>query len=116
MFSKENIKNIIILAIGFFWCSSLYLTQEQYLVKYADVDFVNIVELLFGSIAMALGILTFGLLYRKNKNVKLFYLIFMVLSIVSMISFFATDNIYVMSVCLCLTCFFGTAGLSTAAR
>jgi len=110
MFSKENIKIIIILAIGFFWCSSLYLTQEQYLIKYADVNFVNIAELLFGSIAMALGILTFGLLARKNKNVKLLYLIFMILSIIIMISFFATQNIYVMSVCLCLTCFFGTAG------
>lgn len=110
MFNKENIKNIIILAVGFFWCSSLYLTQEQYLVKYADVNFVNIVELLFGSIAMALGILTFGLLARKNKNVKLIYLIFMLLSIVTMLSFFATNNIYVMGVCLCLTCFFGTAG------
>ena len=110
MFSKNNLKYILILALGFFWCSSLYLTQEQYLAKYASVNFVNIVELLFGSISMALGILTFGLLYRKNKNMKNYFIVFMVLSIISMISFFATKNIYVMTVCMCLTCFLGTAG------
>lgn len=110
MFSKINLKNILILALGFFWCSSIYLTQEQYLTNYASVDFVNIAELLFGSLSMALGILTFGLLYKYNKNVKMFYIIFTFLSIVSMITFFATDNKYLMSVCLCLTCFFGTAG------
>lgn len=110
MLNKNNLKYILVLAIGFFWCSSVYLTQEQYLTNYASVEFVNIVELLFGSISMALGILFFGLLYRKNKNVRNVYIIFMILSIVSIISFFGTKNIYVMSVCLCLTCLFGTAG------
>ena len=110
MFNKNNLKYIFILAIGFFWCSSLYLTQEQHLTSYASVEFVNIVELLFGSLSMALGILTFGLLYRKNKNVKNIFIIFMLLSLVSMISFFSTENKYFMSVCLCLSCFFGTAG------
>ena len=110
MFSKNNLKYILILAIGFFWCSSLYLTQEQYLTNYASVGFINIAELLFGSLAMALGILTFGLLYRKRKNVRNVYIIFMLLALVSMISFFATKNKYFMSVCLCLSCFFGTAG------
>ena len=110
MLNKNNLKYIFILAIGFFWCSSVYLTQEQYLFKYASEDFVNIVELLFGSLSMALGILTFGLIYRKNKNMEMLYTIFMLLSIVSMVTFFATKNIYVMSVCLCLTCFLGTAG------
>lgn len=110
MLNKNNLKYILVLTIGFFWCSSVYLTQEQYLTNYASVEFVNIVELLFGSISMALGILFFGLLYRKNKNVRNVYIIFMILSIVSMISFFGTKNIYVMSVCLCLTCLFGTAG------
>lgn len=110
MLNKNNLKYILVLAIGFFWCSSVYLTQEQYLTNYASVEFVNIVELLFGSISMALGILFFGLLYRKDKNVRNVYIIFMILSIVSMISFFGTKNIYVMSVCLCLTCLFGTAG------
>ena len=110
MFSKNNLKYILIVALGFFWCSSLYLTQEQYLANYADVNFVNIVELLFGSISMALGILIFGLLYRKNKNVRNLYIIFTLLSIVSMISFFATHNIYLMAVYMCFTCIFGTAG------
>ncbi len=110
MFNKNNLKYVLILAIGFFWCSSVYLTQEQYLVKYASENFVNTVELLFGSLSMALGILTFGLLYRNNKNLKVNYIIFMLLSIVSMLTFFATKNIYIMGVCLCLTCFFGTAG------
>lgn len=110
MFNKNNLKYILILAIGFFWCSSLYLTQEQYLIQYVDTNYINIIELLFGSLAMALGILTFGLLYRKKKNILMYYTIFMILSIVAMIIFFATDNIYLMSVCLCLTCFLGTAG------
>ena len=110
MFSKNNLKYILILAIGFFWCSSLYLTQEQYLVKYASSEFVNTVELLFGSLSMALGILTFSVLYKKGKNMHMLYIIFMLLSIVSMIGFFATKNIYLMSISLCLTCFLGTAG------
>ena len=110
MFSKNNLKYILILAIGFFWCSSVYLTQEQHLTNYASVEFVNIAELLFGSVSMALGILTFGLLYRKNKTVKNIYIIFMLLALISMITFFATENKYLMSICLCLCCFFGTAG------
>ena len=75
MFSKNNIKYILILDIGFFWCSSLYLTQEQYLVNYAETNFINIVELLFGSLSMALGILLFGLLYKHNRNMKMYYLV-----------------------------------------
>lgn len=110
MFNKNNFKYILILAIGFFWCSSLYLTQEQYLANYASVRFVNIVELLFGSLSMALGILAFGLLYRKNKNVKIIYIISMLLTLVSIISFFATKNKYFMGACLCSACFLGTAG------
>ena len=110
MFSKNNLKNILVLSLGFFWCSSVYLTQEQYLTNYADVNFINIVELLFGSLSMALGILTFGLLYKHNKNTKILYVIFTLLSIVSIVTFFATNNKYLMGTCLCLTCFFGTAG------
>ena len=110
MLQKNNLKYILILAIGFFWCSSLYLTQEQYLAKYASVNFVNIVELLFGSLAMALGIFLFCLLYRSKKNVKNLYTLFMMLSVVVMIVGFATDNIYITGICLCLNCFLGTAG------
>ena len=64
MFSKNNLKVILILALGFFWCSSLYLSQEQFMTSYADTNFVNTADLLFGSLSMALGILIFGLLYR----------------------------------------------------
>ena len=110
MFSKNNLKIILILAIGFFWCGSLYLTQEQALANYASTDFVNTAELLFGSLSMAIGILMFGMLYRHNRNMKMYYIIFMILSIIAAISFFATKNKYIMSVCLCLTCLFGTAG------
>ena len=110
MFSKNNIKCILILAIGFFWCSSIYLTQEQYLTNYASTDFVNIAELLFGSLSMAIGILIFGLLYRKNKNMKMHYVISILLALISAISFFATKNKYVMSIFMCSTCLFGTAG------
>ena len=110
MFKKNNLKNILLLAIGFFWCSSVYLSQEQYLLKYASVDFVNTAELLYGSLAMALGILTFGLIYKNNKNMKAWYLVSMILSIISMVLFFFSRNKYVMSIYLCLTCFFGTAG------
>ena len=110
MFNKNNLKYILILAIGFFWCSSVYLTQEQYMLNYVDDNFINIVELLFGSISMALGILTFGLIYRKTKNIKILYTIFMLLSIGTIIIFFITKNIYLMSICLCLTCYLGTAG------
>jgi len=110
VFNKSNLKYILILAVGFFWCSSVYLTQEQYLVNYASTNFVNIVELLFGSLSMALGILVFGLLYRKNRNVRNLYIMFMILSIISMIAFFATKNKYVMGAFMCSTCFFGTAG------
>ena len=59
---------------------------------------------------MALGILTFGLIYRKTKNIKILYTIFMLLSIGTIIIFFITKNIYLMSICLCLTCYLGTAG------
>ena len=110
MFSKNNIKMILILAIGFFWCSSLYLSQEQYLTNYASTNFVNTADLLFGSLSMALGILIFGLLYRSNRNMKMHYSIFILLAIVSTICFFATKNKYVMAICLSLTCLFGTAG------
>ena len=67
---KNNIKYILILAIGFFWCSSIYLTQEQYLVNYVSDNYINIVELLFGSIAMALGILLFAIIYYYRKNIN----------------------------------------------
>ena len=110
MFSKNNLKYIAILALGFFWCGSVYLTEEQYLLNYASEDFINIVELLFGSIAMALGILTFGMIYKRCKNIKKYYALFILISLITSCIFFITKNTIIMSICLCLTCFFGTAG------
>ncbi len=110
MLNKVNIKHIIILALGFFWCSSVYLTQEQYLSQYANVNFVNIVELLFGSLAMALGILLFSFIYKHSKRIELYYGLFTILSVIFIIAFFGTKNIYLMSIFMILTCLFGTAG------
>ena len=110
MLSKNNLKYILILALGFFWCSSVYLTQEQYLLKYANVDFVNIVELLFGSLSMALGILIFGILYRRIKNIKKYYIVSIIIALILSVIFFITESKTIMSICLCLTCLFGTAG------
>lgn len=110
MFIKNNIKYILILALGFFWCSGIYLTQEQHLLNYSNESFVNIVELLFGSIAMALGIFIFGLLYRNCKDLKKYYIVFTIIALTTSTVFFLTKNTTIMSICLCLTCLFGTAG------
>ncbi len=110
MFNKNNLKYILILALGFFWCSSTYLTQEQYLTSYASTNFINIVELLFGSLSMAFGILLFAFLYRKKANVKLYYFIFVIISIVSMILFFITKNKNIMGLLMNIICILGTAG------
>lgn len=110
MFSKNNLKYIFILALGFFWCSSLYLTQEQYLLQYTSVDVVNLVELLFGSFAMAFGIFLFAILARKVKNIKKYYLISILLSVICSLLFFMIKNVVVMSIMMCLTCVFSTAG------
>ena len=110
MFSKNNIKNILILALGFFWCSALYLVQQTYLLKYCNKEFVNLVALLYGSISMALGILIFMIIYKLSKNIKSYYILFNIFAIISSILFFGTDNKTLMSICLCTTCLFGTAG------
>ncbi len=110
MFSKNNIKNILILALGFFWCSALYLIQQTYLLKYCNKEFVNLVALLYGSISMALGILLFIIIYKLSKDIKSYYILFSIFAIISSILFFGTDNKTLMSICLCTTCLFGTAG------
>ena len=110
MFSKNNFKYILILALGFFWCSSVYLSQEQYLISYASTNFINVAEMLLGSISMALGILFFALLYKKAKRLKLCYLIFTIIATLSMCLFFFIKNKYVLAALMCATCFFGTAG------
>lgn len=110
MFSKNNIKYILILAIGFLWCSSIYLTQEQYLLKYMSDVSVNIVDMLFGSFSMALGIILFIILYKRKNNIKKIYVLFLALSLLFSISLFLISSNVAMSIILCLICLLGSAG------
>ena len=110
MFNKINIKHIIILALGFFWCSAIYLTEQTYLLKFCNKDFVSYIAIFYGSLAMALGILLYIIIFKRTKNIKLYYLLFTIFSIISSFVFFGTNNNTIMSICLCLTCLFGTAG------
>ena len=110
MFRKINLKHIVILALGFFWCSAIYLTQQTYLLNYCDKEFVNIVAILYGSLSMALGILLYIIICKKSKNIKSYYALFSLFAIVISFLFFGTENKIIMSICLCLTCLFGTAG------
>jgi len=110
MFSKSNLKQIVILALGFFWCSAIYLTQQTYLLEYCDKDYVNIVAILYGSLSMAVGILLYMLIFKKSKNIKLYYVLFTIFAIIFSFVFFKTENKIIMSICLSLTCLFGTAG------
>ena len=110
MFNKNNLKYILILAIGFFACSSIYLTESTILGEYSDVAFSNRVAVVYANFTMAFGILLFSMIYRKAKNIRQHYILCMLLTLISLITFFTTDNIILMSVCLCLSCFFGTSG------
>ena len=110
MFCKSNLKQICILALGFFWCSSVYLTQSTMLSLYSNQDFSNIISVVFGNLSMALGIFLFALIYKKVRNTKRYYILAMLFSLISLITFFGTKNHIVMSVCLCLTALFGTSG------
>lgn len=114
MFSKKNLKYIFLTGIGFFWCSSLYLTQEQYLLNYMSALSVNIVDMLFASLSMAIGIILFMYLYRHNKNIKAIYIIFLIISIAFSIIYFMVPLNIVMSIMLCLICLLGTAGYGGA--
>lgn len=114
MFSKNNLKYILILGIGFLWCSSMYLVEEQYLLNYMSDVSVNIVDMLFGSFAMALGMFLFFWFYRKNKSIKKIYVLFLYLSILLSISFFVVPSKVFMSVILCLICLLGSAGFGAA--
>lgn len=94
----------------FFLCSSIYLIQQKNLLKCCNKTFVNEVAVLYGSFSMALGILLFMFIYKKSKNIKSYYILFSIFSIISSMLFFGTNNNILMSICLCLTCLFGTAG------
>lgn len=110
MFSKNNLKFILILGIGFLWCSSLYLTQEQHLLNYLSASNTNIVDMLYASLSMALGIILFCIMYKKNMNVKKIYILFLSLTILLSIVFFLISSSVALSIILCLTCLLGAAG------
>ena len=110
MFSKVHLKHILILALGFFWCSAIYLTQQTYLLNYCDKEFVNVVAVLYGSLSMALGILFYMILLRKRRNIKIYYVLFSLFALIFSFVFFGSENPIWMSLCLCATCLFGTAG------
>lgn len=110
MFNKNNLKHILIIALGFFSCSSIYLIESLILKNNSSAGVANEVSVLYGSFAMALGIFLFSILYRKTKNIKLYYFIFMIFYLISIITFFTTKNISLMSLCLCLSCILGPAG------
>ena len=110
MFSKNNLKHILIIAIGFFTCSSIYLTQSTILADYSSVDFANKISVLYANLAMAFGIFLFSFIYNKKKNIKQYYILSMMFSLISLITFFETNNVQVMSLFLCLSCLFGTSG------
>ena len=109
-FRTKNLKQITILALGFFWCSALCLSQQTALSSLAGKDYAGTVALLYGSLAMAAGIFLFFCFSRRAKNLKYYYLLFSSLALLSSFTFFAVNSPAVMSLCLCLTCFFGTAG------
>ena len=110
MFSKNNLYHILILALGFFACSSIYMTQNTILSEYTGVEFANLITASFGNLAMALGILAFVLLYKKIKNIKRFYIVAMILSIVFLIVFCFIENVIAMSILIVLYLFLCTSG------
>lgn len=114
MLSKNNFKYILVLALGFFACSYIYLIESIILKIYSNTDFANTVSVLYASFAMAIGILLFSIMYKKSKNIKKYYILFMLFSMISLIIFFTTKNVMVMSTCLCLSCLFGTAGFGAS--
>ena len=110
MFSKTNLKQILILALGFFWCSSVYLTQSTALSLCSNQDYSNVIAVVFGNLSMALGIFLFSLIYRKVNNIKKYYILSLLFSLISLVIFIGTKNVIIMSFCLCLTALFGTSG------
>ena len=114
MFSKNNVMHIIILAVGFFTCSCVYLTESVILKNVSDEIYSNYVSASFGNLAMALGILLFILIHYKLHEFKNLYVVSMLFSIVSIIVFFATDNVIIMSISMIMYCIFCTSGFCGA--
>ena len=112
MFCKNNLKHILIIALGFFSCSAIYLTLSTILSNYTSVDFANKVSAIYANLAMALGIFLFAIIYKKTKNIKKYYILSMLLYLISLILFLIFKNTTIMSILLCLCCLFSTSGFS----
>ena len=75
---KNNYKYILLLAVGFLWCSLSYLSQEIVLLNVYDKIITNNVIMIYDSFAMALGIIIF--MYRTEPvlvkiiiNMEIYY-------------------------------------------
>ena len=112
MFNKHNLKHVLILALGFFSCSYIYLIEGILIKNSTSANYANLVSVLYGSFAMAIGLLLFIILYKKTSKIKICYLISMILNIASVVLFLTTKSKNLMSICLILSCIFGVGGFA----
>lgn len=111
---KNNYKYILLLAVGFLWCSLSYLSQEIVLLNVYDKIITNNVIMIYDSFAMALGIIIFMFLYKKNFDVKKIYIIFLIISICLNIVFYIINPNYISMIISIVLCLIGSAGFGVA--
>lgn len=111
---KNNYKYILLLAVGFLWCSLSYLSQEIVLLNVYDKIITNNVIMIYDSFAMALGIILFMFLYKKNFDVKKIYIIFLIISICLNIVFYIINPNYISMIISIVLCLIGSAGFGVA--
>lgn len=111
---KNNYKYILLLAVGFLWCSLSYLSQEIVLLNVYDKIVTNNVIMIYDSFAMALGIIIFMFLYKKNFDVKKIYIIFLIISICLNIVFYIINPNYISMIISIVLCLIGSAGFGVA--
>lgn len=111
---KNNYKYILLLAVGFLWCSLSYLSQEIVLLNVYDKIITNNVIMIYDSFAMALGIILFIFLYKKKFDVKKIYIIFLIISICLNIVFYIINPNYISMIISIVLCLIGSAGFGVA--
>jgi len=111
---KNNYKYILLLAVGFLWCSLSYLSQEIVLLNVYDKIITNNVIMIYDSFAMALGIILFMFLYKKIFDVKKIYIIFLIISICLNIVFYIINPNYISMIISIVLCLIGSAGFGVA--
>ena len=67
---KNNYKYILLLAVGFLWCSLSYLSQEIVLLNVYDKIITNNVIMIYDSFAMALGIIISKIINNIKTNLR----------------------------------------------